>query len=78
MTWVWVVLSLFVLWTLGISLMRHGLRRALCGRQLSPTRCLARLFSCAGRETGCSLFPAAALQASAREVDSICLIKGGW
>jgi hypothetical protein len=23
MVWVWVVLSLFVLWTLGISLMRH-------------------------------------------------------
>jgi hypothetical protein len=23
MAWVWVVLSLFVLWTLGISLMRH-------------------------------------------------------
>jgi hypothetical protein len=23
MLWVWVVLSLFVLWTLGISLMRH-------------------------------------------------------
>jgi hypothetical protein len=23
MVWVWVVLTLFVLWTLGISLMRH-------------------------------------------------------
>jgi hypothetical protein len=23
MVWVWVVLSFFVLWTLGISLMRH-------------------------------------------------------
>jgi hypothetical protein len=23
MVWVWMVLSLFILWTLGISLMRH-------------------------------------------------------
>ena len=28
-------------------------RRAPCGRRLSPTRCSARLFSCAGCETGC-------------------------
>ena len=30
MAWVWVVLSLFVVWTLGISLMRHeATQRAL-------------------------------------------------
>jgi hypothetical protein len=37
MAWVWVVLSLFVLWTLGISLMRHETTpRVSCGGCENP------------------------------------------